>query len=352
MQSGGGAALGVTAAAGAAAAVRGHHTGANHSSPVQQQRTHALHFLVDKRQRDLDYLQRVHQDEIHWMNVVGLTREELRMHYASERMAERAERWFFLGLSLAPLLKLDEVVRGVAQLLEEYEYYFSNAAVQGMKRLLAWTNSSSSKKESGIQASMHRVQGTVVYEFLRIPNLPFQVDVFQVVSSLCGILSSLYKRFLDDKFTNSQHLEVVLKCDAKLKHHFFGLLSREITQLAQAKLRMHLSSMDALLSSLLDTQEQETGPSSVDALAAVQAEMETGGELGCDSTCSDGEEDPLEQSLVEQLQLAGESGVPAEMVEEGIEECAEVLEELCRDPAEEAEPPFPSEDTLEEAESV
>ena len=43
-----------------------------------------------------------------------------------------AERWFFLGLSLAPLLKLDEVVRGVAQLLEEYEYYFSNAAVQGM----------------------------------------------------------------------------------------------------------------------------------------------------------------------------------------------------------------------------
>jgi hypothetical protein len=43
-----------------------------------------------------------------------------------------------MGVSIAPLLQLENgyhFIRSCAQLMEEYEYHFSNVAVQGMVRV-------------------------------------------------------------------------------------------------------------------------------------------------------------------------------------------------------------------------
>jgi len=47
------------------------------------------------------------------------------------------QQWFYVGVSIAPLLQLDsgwQFIRACAQLMEEYEYHFANVAVQGMVR--------------------------------------------------------------------------------------------------------------------------------------------------------------------------------------------------------------------------
>jgi len=64
--------------------------------------------------------------------VVKLTRSDF-----GEDIQKRVFQWFSLGLSLAPLLSIENgptFVRSLVQLIEEYDYHFvMHPAVQGVK---------------------------------------------------------------------------------------------------------------------------------------------------------------------------------------------------------------------------
>ena len=102
--------------------------------------------------------------------------------------SHRVQEWFYLGLSLAPLLQLPNgrpFVRACAQLLEELNYHTSNVAIQSMKAMFRSTALSSSNSTNNLYApnpsvldtdkdirpAIKKVGGTVVYEYLQTPNI-------------------------------------------------------------------------------------------------------------------------------------------------------------------------------------
>ena len=90
--------------------------------------------LVEQRSRAFEYLKRVQQGDTHWLSTVALGSQEQPLHRGVD--ATTVLRWFYLGLSIGPLLQLQSgppFVKAVLQLLEELHYHFANRAAQNMK---------------------------------------------------------------------------------------------------------------------------------------------------------------------------------------------------------------------------
>ncbi len=97
-----------------------------------------------------------------------------------------------------------------------------------------------------IKPSINKVSGNVVYEFLKLPNIPCILDYTQVVFSLCDILTLVYQKLRDD--SSMHYCEAVLKLDSRFKHHFFGLISRDLNTLATYVAKSRLSLVEAMFS--------------------------------------------------------------------------------------------------------
>ena len=94
--------------------------------------------LVEQRSRSFEYLKRVQQGDTHWLSTVALGPQEQPLHKGVD--ATTVLRWFYLGLSIGPLLQLQSgppFVKAVLQLLEELHYHFANRAAQNMKVIKA-----------------------------------------------------------------------------------------------------------------------------------------------------------------------------------------------------------------------
>lgn len=97
----------------------------------------ALEEIVKRRTKTLDYLQRVYGGTARFMNLFEISGDEVVAAYPSERnpdIAKKVERWFALGISLATLIQSVHgatFVRSLAQLLEEFDYYYGHAASKG-----------------------------------------------------------------------------------------------------------------------------------------------------------------------------------------------------------------------------
>ena len=94
--------------------------------------------LVEQRSRAFEYLKRVQQGDTHWLSTVALGPQEQPLHKGVD--ATTVLRWFYLGLSIGPLLQLQSgppFVKAVLQLLEELHYHFANRAAQNMKVIKA-----------------------------------------------------------------------------------------------------------------------------------------------------------------------------------------------------------------------
>ena len=94
-----------------------------------------IEYMINKRVKNLDYLKRVHEGHVFWLNVVKINSSDIERYYHPQTLQKRVQQWFYLGVSIAPLLQLENgwsFVRACAQLMEEYEYHFANVAVQGM----------------------------------------------------------------------------------------------------------------------------------------------------------------------------------------------------------------------------
>uniref|UniRef100_A0A7S1KQV0 Uncharacterized protein n=1 Tax=Percolomonas cosmopolitus TaxID=63605 RepID=A0A7S1KQV0_9EUKA len=353
------------------------------------QTSSVIETLVSKRVQHLQYIQNIHkraeinemrnvkgfsvQEEeeeekdstrgaqvpnIYWMNTCPLTLHEITSFTHPSQLSHRLSQWFHLGISLAPLLQLPSgwwFLRALGQLVEEWEYHFSNLVGQGMRYLRAMTgiigsSSSSSSASSALSSSstnlsnslgqqvgnannsssgslsssgsggsgvnngaapnaggvsagpstltttgggvsaqhsstglangsvlnqsigstqshhsvapsrpikpmIQRVNGTIVYEFLRTPHVPHTLSYTQVIYSLCDILTLVYRKILSEKHALLQSAtvshfdirDIILRIDSKLKSEFFGVLSRDLNTLVMHKVKGELGEMEALL---------------------------------------------------------------------------------------------------------
>ncbi|EFC41823.1 hypothetical protein NAEGRDRAFT_58715 [Naegleria gruberi] len=227
-------------------------------SKTLDQKVPLMEFIVQKRVENLEYIRKFHEGQVFWMNTVKVSPSEIEKAYQSQTLQKRLEQWFTLGMSMAPLIQIDngyEFVRACSQLLEEFEYHFSNMAVQGMKILKAFTNNFVDDdtppvitSQKTIKPSIHKSNGSVVYEFLQTPNIPCTLDYCQIIFSLCDLLIFVYRKFLDEANIGSSLHEYIVKLDGKIKNNFIGLISRDISALAIQIVKTKLSNVQNMFS--------------------------------------------------------------------------------------------------------
>lgn len=103
-----------------------------------QQRMQILEDLVQCRRADWSYLKAMHGGTNYWLNIALLREQQVLAHLGEKHAARRGVQFFYLGLGLGRLISEFSRPQCLAmdgcQLLEELEFYFSSAAVQGMVR--------------------------------------------------------------------------------------------------------------------------------------------------------------------------------------------------------------------------
>jgi len=192
----------------------------------------AVDALIKRRIDSWKYLKKVHEGSLHWMNVVFLSKEEIFSHCDAKVLQKRAEEWFYLGVSLGPLLKLsggEPFVRALVQLLDEFETYVKSGKVFR-------------SRESAAKA-----------EFLVAPNVPSALDYIQIVLTLCELLVLIYSKLIDptvdSKSLGKEFYSLLIKADGRFKQEVVSPISKDLNNTALALLRSQLSSLDTLYNS-------------------------------------------------------------------------------------------------------
>jgi hypothetical protein len=259
----------------------------------------AVSQLVEQRQRSLDYLKRVHEGPHPWMNVAFLKREHIN-NRPSEEQAARTQSLFYLGLSLGPVLALDSgaaTVRAVAQLLEELDYHMAGAATQTMVRggeprcrtpglphtchfLLCLFRSHACTHRSrslcapqkfmmarslasqaagdrdDLKPSLLKSGKRHVYEILRTPPIPGDLDHCLVFVSLCEVLAQVYGKFNSEQGNSSAILaETVLKIDTRVKALVIAPTTAELNRVAEDRMAAELAGLTSATASDLVADE-------------------------------------------------------------------------------------------------
>lgn len=210
-----------------------------------------VEHLVAKRKHFFSYLKETHEDGGYWLNCVKLTRQGDLALYAAELPSQRVHRLFYLGVGLAKLLQSEgtQLIRGVLQLLEEWEYHFAlaGAAHHSVKAMLAKNIDGPSrdaakdrdvgddggKQQEQVVARLLKSNNEVVYEHLLTPEVPFELDYCEVVFSLCDVMCRVYGKFEDEEcFKHGYVYDGLVKVDNKIKHHVINVFAKEITDMS------------------------------------------------------------------------------------------------------------------------
>lgn len=194
--------------------------------------------LVTRKSELLTYIQRVHRQEAFFSNVVKLQKSDITSWIQEDILAKRTEMYFSLGMSLSPLLSCSTNVflKSCSQLLEEYEYQYSNFALQGMKYLRILTMD---------QDSLKKVGNTVFYEYLKLTPLPCKLDYFQVLHSLCDILIFVYRKFMEDPNPKESTRQMIYHIDEKIKSNFYGIIYKDLTAMSISLTKTKLSYLES-----------------------------------------------------------------------------------------------------------
>ncbi|KAL6080001.1 hypothetical protein QOT17_000384 [Balamuthia mandrillaris] len=245
----------------------------------------SLEALLEKRLANFDYLKRVHQGSALWMNTLQLTKEDLARFYLHKTqrkktltsltsngplsispsaassfsssssshaptntndtfLQKRSESWFYMGISLAPLITVDTAETFLHAFLtfwEEYEDWTEKGGPdQEIPSGAAGTN------YSGKKTPRKRSKR----EYLTTPNIPSTLDYLEIVYSLFDLLVHLYKKLLSLCATlTTTQIKTAFKIDARIKNHVLTTVSKELEKLALATLDEQMASVGNLFSS-------------------------------------------------------------------------------------------------------
>ncbi|GAA5894777.1 hypothetical protein JCM6882_006678 [Rhodosporidiobolus microsporus] len=249
-----------------------------------------LRGLVGKRITAWTYLKNAGEGKVYWFNTVLLTTEDMRSTFTNEKMRSRTIRFAVLGMSLSSLLDISpahDFLRSLLSLVQEFESVpeerFGGRNVQkslfkvGSKSRRGGGLSAASAASGGADFSMGLPQEGGEASYLLTPNIPFELDYFQVLITTCEMLVEVYTKIFSYLGPSSslsssaafpqppgsrtslaapvalggagaggalsQSLtEVVYKVDARLKK-LISMLSKEIDTLARAAIKTELNNL-------------------------------------------------------------------------------------------------------------
>ena len=174
-----------------------------------------------------------------------------------------ALRWFYIGVSLAPLLQRPAGVpflRALLQLQEEYQYHFREPSenqkafrarsATGQQRVMMGDHGDHSDM---LKPMLLRVEGKVTYEYLFTPHLAHAISGIQVVLSLCELMSKVYRKLVECTAVpgaSQDVLEAVSKADAYFEEHFLAPAAKHADAHAKSAMRSSLGGVDPLFARL------------------------------------------------------------------------------------------------------
>jgi len=217
------------------------------------QRKKTISKIIEKRCENITYLRRIYEQEksIQWLNIAVIDPKKIINKIGKEKIQKRAKSWFFLGLSLAPLVKIPNIptyVRSLAQIMEEYEYYIeymnSKDSLRNLYKTGGTVNLDNEFEE--IKPKLHKVGNHVAYEFLSVFNVPCELSYFHIIFSLCDVLKIVYQKFNDECCSTKRIYETIIKLDTRLKNHFFGVLEKEVHKLAKKTVQTDTSDIESV----------------------------------------------------------------------------------------------------------
>ena len=222
------------------------------------QRKQRLEALILKRKHNVSYIAKVYNGSSFWLNCRLLTSKDIQNYITQNVPILRTKMYFYLGLSVSRILIEHQsggaiVVKAFAQLLEEWEYHFASSAMQSVRFVLAKNSISMYPQTSHYSATdgdadvsssrgnIHKFNGTIVYEHLLTPAVPFDLDYVEVTCSLSEVLMSLYDNFMQAEcYNNNSVYELIIKLDLKLKHHFINLIAKELTDTTLTSIKLDI----------------------------------------------------------------------------------------------------------------
>lgn len=155
-----------------------------------------LRYMLQKRIATFSYLKRAHEGKVHWFNTILLQKEELDAVFSQAKMAKRTVRFAVLGMSLSVLLEISaahDFLRGLLSLLSEFDTVTDENFKARTRNLF---KAGSKKRPSGVTDYPLNVQESGDLSYLVSPNIPFDLDYFQVLFTLCDILAEVYSKIL------------------------------------------------------------------------------------------------------------------------------------------------------------
>lgn len=114
-----------------------------------------------------------------------------------------------LGVSISRILDLEAglpIIRAFSQLMEEWEYVNSGHPMQGVKFMMAKTSTclypqtiASEVFADLSRPSVYKFNNQVVFEYLQVPHIPFELDYVEVLFSLFDEMNKLYVKLMHEE---------------------------------------------------------------------------------------------------------------------------------------------------------
>lgn len=134
-----------------------------------------------------------------------ITSQDLYKFLPSADLKKLTEHYFLLGLSIAKILLLPSgtaTIRAFSQLMEEWEYHLSGGSYISRKYMMAKTSPCVYPNTVPIEGlsdltrpNLYKFNNTIVYEFLQVHTIAFELDYREVVIQLSNTFLQLYDKF-------------------------------------------------------------------------------------------------------------------------------------------------------------
>eukprot|EP01040_Poterioochromonas_malhamensis_P007116 gene7116-7687_t len=129
--------------------------------------------------------------------------------------------------------------------MEEWEYYNAGSTYQSMKYVMAKTSPCVYPNTVPIEGmsdltrpTIYKFNNTIVYEFLQVHTIAYELDYREVVIQLADILYKLYENLFDqESYSNQVVYDTIVRLDTRIKHHFINLIAKEFTELSLHKMK-------------------------------------------------------------------------------------------------------------------
>eukprot|EP01099_Mayorella_cantabrigiensis_P008012 TRINITY_DN7372_c0_g1_i1.p1 TRINITY_DN7372_c0_g1~~TRINITY_DN7372_c0_g1_i1.p1 ORF type:complete len:265 (-),score=40.63 TRINITY_DN7372_c0_g1_i1:179-934(-) len=188
--------------------------------------------LVQDMQKRSAYMRKVHEGSVYWLNLLCLSTQTIHSYYSDPKFQihKRAEEWFILGISIAPLLSLPSstFLSSLSLLWEEWEVHFGYETLAGkgrklMKKIVKGFSEKAPDPLSIISSA---------YQVLATPNIPSTLDYCEILYVMCEMTALVYRKFLEESQIDSETFHKISKIDYKFRHHIFHKMVEEINNLA------------------------------------------------------------------------------------------------------------------------